>query len=137
MSTRSRIGLRADDDSVVSIYTHNDGYPSHHAPILLDRYDTKAKVKALLALGDLSILTGDLGVKQIFDAPRPYPFAERMLCLAYGRDRGDTDCEAFKSPSVEAFEETANDCCAEYIYLFDGFVWWISEGADTWEPLAP
>ena len=133
MSTRARIGLRSEDDSVVSIYTHWDGYPEHHGPILLNHYNTKAKVKELLALGDLSVLGEDVGIKQEFDTPPPKD--GRTMCLAYGRDRGEWNCGATDDPSVEAFEESARDSWAEYIYLFDGLDWWVSEGEDDWSPL--
>jgi hypothetical protein len=131
MGTRARIGLRAEDDSVVSIYTHWDGYPDHHGPILLNHYNTKVKVKELLALGDLSILGAKIGVKQDF-----YDHAYDGMCLAYGRDRGEKDCKALKSLSVEAFEKETNDSWGEYAYLFDGLDWWLfNEATSDWMPL--
>lgn len=132
MGTRSRIGLRNDDGTVRSIYTHWDGYPRHHGPILLQHYNTPEKVTELLDLGDLSVLAPEIGEKQNFDAR----VDKRVMCLAYGRDRGEKDCKAAKSSTVGAFELMANDCWAEYLYLFDGFEWWVSEGYGTWELLS-
>ena len=56
MSTNSRIGILHEDGTTETIYCHWDGYPSHQMPILTKHYDTADKVKALLALGDISIL---------------------------------------------------------------------------------
>ena len=39
MSTRARIGIVRPNGSILSIYTHSDGYISHHGPILLEHYD--------------------------------------------------------------------------------------------------
>ena len=54
MGTRSRIAIRNADNTYLSVYCHWDGYPSHHAPILQQHYDTEDKVRALLAGGDFS-----------------------------------------------------------------------------------
>ena len=130
MSTRARIGLRAEDDSVVSIYTHWDGYPDHHGPILLNHYNTKAKVKELLALGDLSVLAPKIGVKQDFEN------SVDGMCLAYGRDRGEANCGASEVFSVGAFEKETSNSGGEYAYLFDGFDWWLfDEATGDWMPL--
>jgi len=56
MSTRSSITLRDSAGKYHQIYCHFDGYPSHHAPILTESYDTFEKVEKLIALGDISVL---------------------------------------------------------------------------------
>lgn len=109
MGTRSRIGILEPDGSVTSIYTHWDGYPSHHGPILRDNYATEENVRALIALGDLSVLGEDVGEKHDFD------HAPEGTCTAYGRDRGETDVGCRKSASVKEFLGIAE----AYNYLFD------------------
>src|SRR4029450_988789 len=55
MATRARVGVRNEDGTVTSIYTHWDGYPEHHLPILTEAYATEERARALIALGDVSI----------------------------------------------------------------------------------
>ena len=47
MGTRARIGRINPSGSITSIYTHWDGYPSHHLPILTQYYATAYRVAAL------------------------------------------------------------------------------------------
>ena len=77
MSTRSTISAWCKDGKVRSIYCHWDGYPSHNGAILMNHYNTQDKIEALLALGDISTL------KESVDQT-----------VAYGRDEGETGCEA-------------------------------------------
>jgi hypothetical protein len=82
------------------IYTHSDGYPSHHGKILLEHYNTDPSVNALLALGDLSIL-------------RETP----ATCVAYMRDRGEKDCEA-KRMGIPEFAAYLADSWVVYAYIY-------------------
>lgn len=117
MATRSRIGLQLPDGTIRSIYTHWDGYPRHHGPILLKHYSSFNKVKELIDLGNLSVLAPEIGVEQDFDAPRALG-TPRTMCLAYGRDRHEVDQAALMSENVATLEDLADYCGAEYIYLF-------------------
>ena len=60
MSTNSRIAIENLDGTIKSVYCHWDGYPSHHVPILTQKYETQEKAEALIELGDLSELNEDL-----------------------------------------------------------------------------
>ena len=59
MGTRSRIGIQLQDDSILSVYHHWDGYPSWLGRILKTHYNTKAKVSELIDGGDMSSCWGD------------------------------------------------------------------------------
>ena len=59
MATRSRIGIQLQDDSILSVYHHWDGYPSWLGRILKTHYNTKAKVSELMDGGDMSAAWGD------------------------------------------------------------------------------
>ncbi len=76
MSTNARIGLEIlPGERVESIYTHWDGYPSHHGTLLLGHWNSREKVRELLALGDLSVLGKQVGQAHPFDAPYDDPLS--------------------------------------------------------------
>lgn len=110
MGTRARIAVANPDGTFNSIYTHWDGYPSHHGPILLEHYNTVDAVRELIALGDLSSLDTTI-----------------ETCSAYGRDRGETDVGAVTSNDIDKLRQLTQDCGGEYLYLFDGS-WSVAEG---------
>ena len=112
MATRSHIGKLLDDGSIKYIYCHFDGYPEHNGEILKEYYKTEAKIDALLELGDISILGEEIGEKQNFHNKQ-----SNNMCLAYGRDRGDTDIEARIAEGVYEFRDQT------YSYLWDGKSW--------------
>lgn len=114
MGTRSRIGICHQDGSITSIYTHWDGYPRHHGPILIKHFSTEAKLRELMALGDLSSLACELGAQ--------HPFENRKdhldWCTAYGRDRGDQDVGARRSVNRESLIQLGYDYRVDFVYLF-------------------
>ena len=116
MSTRSRIGIMNDNGTVTSIYCHYDGYPSHNGEILVQYYNTEEKIRELMNLGDISVLGPVIGVKCDFDT-----FASSNLnqCLAYGRDRGETDVSARVHATIERFLADGE----EYNYLWRDNQW--------------
>ena len=59
MATRSRVGIRNDDDSVHSIYVHHDGYPQGVGSTLVQHYRDEPRIRELMALGDLSVLRSE------------------------------------------------------------------------------
>ena len=68
MGTRSRIGIQLQDDSVLSVYHHWDGYPSWLGRILKTHYNTKAKVSELIDGGDMSSCWGDDNQPEYYSA---------------------------------------------------------------------
>jgi len=66
MSTRSAIAIQETKEGPVKYaYCHYDGYIEHNGKILNEHYRDPAKVKELLALGDMSSLDETLD-KSIF-----------------------------------------------------------------------
>lgn len=122
MGTRSRIAIRNDDGSFESIYCHWDGYPSHNGKILRDHYADPAKVRALIALGDLSSLRAEIGEKHDFDSKAG------EACTAYGRDRGETGCEPTRSADLDALSALTQESGGEWLYVFTGHGWQAAEG---------
>jgi hypothetical protein len=113
MSTRSYIGVRNTDASVDYIYCHFDGYPEHNGAILREHYSNINRVNELLELGDLSVLGKFIGEKQDFD--------KRVVgnCLAYGRDRGESNV----SKKNSGYDELITSQDVDYVYIFDGDYW--------------
>ena len=112
MATRSYIGVRNLDASVDYIYCHYDGYPSHNGKILTEHYTSLDKVKALMELGDLSILGPEIGEQQDFNNRETH---NNNWCLAYGRDRGEQRVEVKNN----RFESVIKDDGVDYVYIFD------------------
>jgi hypothetical protein len=121
MSTRARIALALPNGKFKSVYTHWDGYPEHHAPILREHYTTAADIKALLSLGDLSRLSPKLtppdGVSHDYESP-----AEGVT-VAYRRDRGDKGTRAVTSVNFTALATLAHQRGTEYLYVFTDDRW--------------
>lgn len=87
MSTRSAIIIENTDKTVAGIYCHFDGYLDGVGKTLLESYQDEAKVRELIALGDISSLGDRIGTKHDFSNA---PDGE---VNAYGRDRGEDGCE--------------------------------------------
>ena len=125
MGTRARIGRINPSGSITSIYTHWDGYPSHHLPVLTRYYATADRLAALLTLGSLSKLAPELGEKHDFEDR-----SHENWCTAHCRDRGEPKCKASTSRNEVAFAAACSDCWAEYAYLWDGTHWTSYEVVD-------
>lgn len=117
MATRSTIGVLNADQSVTAIYCHYDGYIHHNGHILKDYYTDPEKIQALMELGALSQLGPEIGEQQDFNA-----HTNRDWCLAYGRDRGESDAEAQHHASVADWLDHGE----QYNYLWDRSEWLIS-----------
>jgi hypothetical protein len=121
MATRSYIGVRNADASVDYIYCHFDGYPDHNGAILREHYSNINRVNELLQLGDLSVLGQFIGEKMDFDK------RIQDTCLAYGRDRGESNV----GKKNTGYDKLITDQNVDYVYVFDGDCW---ECHSTWNP---
>ena len=101
MGTRSRIGIQLQDDSVLSVYHHWDGYPSWLGRILKTHYNTKAKVSELIDGGDMSSCWGDDNQPEYYSA------------------RGE-DCPPSLMTMNEYLDKNNNE---EYAYIFRNNEW--------------
>lgn len=61
MATRSRIGIELKNGSILSIYSHWDGYPEFNGVKLIEHFNTRAKVSELIDGGDISALWTNVG----------------------------------------------------------------------------
>lgn len=133
MGTRSRIGILNDDKTVTSIYCHWDGYPENNGKILMEHYQDEAKIRSLIALGDLSILGHEIGEAHDFD---DRDNAHGTVCIAYARDRGEKDVSS-TSHTLEDWPDYGQ----EYVYLWRNGRWEYAESdygesiSGTWKVL--
>jgi len=110
--------------AVKSIYCHWDGYLEHNGAILEKHYSNSPKVNNLIALGDLSSLRPEIGVKHLFSSielPKEereaHEEAVKDMCTFYTRDRGeDTPYKHFSTAKEAAAYYDGSWC--EYFYLF-------------------
>ena len=107
MATRSRIGLRLKDESILSVYHHWDGYPQWLGVTLNEKFNTKDKVAELIDGGDMSSCDSndDWDRKELGEtAP------------LYYNDRGDNT-----EPRLDInFDDYVNNSNAgeEFVYVF-------------------
>jgi len=115
MATRSRIAIETTDDSgnkvIKSIYCHFDGYASGVGKTLMDNYQDREKVEALISLGDISFLEEEITPT----GPHSFDYPQKGVTVAYHRDRG----EKLKSPRINSsVREFFLSDIEEYGYLF-------------------
>ncbi len=127
MSTRSAIGIK-HGDRIKAIYCHYDGYTEHMGRALHTYYQSSPKVNRLIAQGDMSCIGADIGEKHAFNDRSEY--VDEWIatqCTFYGRDRGEENT-GFRSFANEAdFLSYYDGCGAEFYYLYDHGVWYVSE----------
>lgn len=124
MGTRSSISLQKNENEIISIYCHWDGYPEWNGALLLKHYNSPEKIEELLELGDLSALRPKVapadGSEHCFEKP------DSDVCIAYCRDRGESRerTKARKHSDYAAVINCYDDC--DYHYLYKDSKWWYS-----------
>jgi len=124
MSTNATITAKCKDGKYRNIYTHWDGDPGWNGRILQKHYTEQDKIEALLALGDISILAESI------ECPEGHTFdmAHGGFCVAYGRDRGEEDCEVKVADSLIELKDSRKQ---QYNYYWDGEKWFVNGGQLT------
>jgi len=116
MATRSRIGMEMPNGKVKSIYCHWDGYPEGVGATLQEHYVDPAKVEALIALGDISVLSENVAPRGGQERSR-HSFQNPVEgeTIAYHRDRGESFFPPRVDASVDAFSRSDIE---DYGYVF-------------------
>lgn len=106
--------METDDGKYKGIYCHSDGYLTYNGAILIDHYGVREKVEQLIALGNLSSLGEKIDPNP--DFPHSFDYRERQIgvCVAYGRDRGESGQEA----KVIPLKRIANDPWIQFTYIY-------------------
>jgi hypothetical protein len=118
MSTRSSIAVKVEDNKVLTIYCHSDGYLDHNGRMLLNHYNNQEKAEAIVNLGDCSFLDKSI------EKPEGHDFDNRKdgYSVFYGRDRNEEECEA---SVFETYEKALAYNSQEYNYYWDGTKWMV------------
>jgi len=116
MGTPAIIAIK-DGENVTWSSVNYDGYISHTGRMLVEHYNDAERAKALIALGDLSVLDKSI------ECPEGHSFAHRIEghTVAYGRDRGETGTEPQTTNSWLMFL-IANKNIIRYV--FEGDTWY-------------
>jgi hypothetical protein len=132
MATRGNIGIINEDGSVTGIYCHWDSYPEYVGKLLLNHYNNTAIVYELMSLGNLSYLAENL-----YSDNNSHSFRNPVdgVCVAYGRDRGETGTNSKTFDNISEFEEFAGNSWADYQYLFNNGKWQYRNHNGTWNEL--
>ena len=104
MATRSRIGLRLTEDSILSVYHHWDGYPQWLGVTLQKKFNTFDKVAELIDGGDISCCDSDsdLDLNKVDNH------------VQYYNDRGEKT-----EPRLDLNQEDFFANGEEYAYIFE------------------
>ena len=128
MATRSVIAKTQPSGKIKASYCHFDGYPEYNGKILASYYTDKKKINSLLAEGEISVLGRNIGEKIDFD---DYQLCHALnQCRFYHRDRGEKLRKNTVRDASE-LEEYANDCNAEFVYLFKENKWHVLNVYDS------
>ena len=120
MATRGNIGIVNEDGSITAIYVHWDSYPEYVGKILLNHYTDVDWIHMLMNLGNLSILAENMNPT----GPHSFNNPQKGVCVAYGRDRGETGPTNSRTfEDLGEYENSASNTWADYQYLFDNGVW--------------
>lgn len=122
MATRSTIAMKRNDGTYAQTYCHFDGYPERNGRILLEYYSNPNRLAKLIDLGDLSVLGPELSAPE--GKAHSFQFPVEGVCVAYGRDRGETGVAAHVYDNEQDFSWYRSH--EEFDYLFADGVWWVN-----------
>ena len=109
MATRSRIGIQLNDEAILSVYHHWDGYPQWLGVTLNEKFNTREKVAELIDGGDMSCC----------DSDSDWDLNKCESHVQYYSLRGE-DCPPKMSESLTEYLDLAEKTDGEYAYVFDG-----------------
>jgi len=138
MGTRSTIAIK-HGERIKAVYCHWDGYVEGVGATLHEHYQASPKANNLIALGNISSLQAEIGEQHAF-SKFDTPGIEMRVhnedwCTFYGRDRGEQGQE-FKSFGSEAeWMDYYDGSGAEYYYVMDNGVWYVSAYREAFRPL--
>lgn len=115
MATNAFIGFR-ENNSITYIYNHSDGYLEYLGKMLIKHYNSEEQVKALVSLGDVSVVKEKL----VPEEGTTHTFDKRQdgVSVFYGRDRGENWNDIYPIRINNTVFENP-DYTIVYIYVYD------------------
>jgi len=110
MATRSRIGVRLKNESILSVYHHWDGYPQWLGVTLEQKFNTFDKVAELIDGGDISCC----------DSDSDWDLNKVDNHVQYYNDRGEKT-----EPRLDLNEQDYLSNGEEYAYIFEPNGKWV------------
>ena len=127
MSTNSRLGLRLEDGSILSVYHHWDGYPEWLGVTLNKHYNTRESIAELIDGGNMSCCytDSDWEHEELIEF-RPLYYTER------GEELEDNAPKLHKDEKEYLID--TDKCCGEFAYIFELNNTWRCISLDFWNP---
>ena len=127
MSTNSRLGLRLEDGSILSVYHHWDGYPESLGVTLNKHYNTRDSIAELIDGGNMSCCNTDsYWAHEVLKEFRPLYYTER------GEELEDNAPKLHKDEKEYLID--TDKCCGEFAYIFELNNTWRCISLDFWNP---
>ena len=127
MATRSTIAFENADGTILQIYCHFDGYLDGVGATLKKHYTDPDKIKALMALGSVSILAPSI------ECPEGHSYDNSVngYTVFYNRDRGEDDCDVELHSSYNDWLLGYNMEEYNYIFRHDSQDWQVACKEDS------
>lgn len=115
MATNAFIGFK-ENNSITYIYNHSDGYLEYLGKMLIKHYNSEEKAKALVNLGDVSVVKEKLAPEE--GTTHTFDNRQEGVSVFYNRDRGENwdDIQPIRIENT-VFENP--DYTIVYIYVYD------------------
>ena len=115
MATNAFIGFR-ENNSITYIYNHSDRYLEYLGKMLIKHYNSEEKAKALVNLGDVSVVKEKLAPEE--GTTHTFDNRQEGVSVFYNRDRGENwdDIQPIRIENT-VFENP--DYTIVYIYVYD------------------
>lgn len=115
MATNAFIGFR-ENNSITYIYNHSDGYLEYLGKMLIKHYNSEEKAKALVNLGDVSVVKEKLAPEE--GTTHTFDNRQEGVSVFYNQDRGENwdDIQPIRIENT-VFENP--DYTIVYIYVYD------------------
>jgi hypothetical protein len=117
MATRSTIAVQNEDGTVERIYCHWDGYLDGVGDTLATSFDSLELAKAVVALGDCSVVSGACNISEI----ESY----------HGKGEPFDDVAPKKFANLKEYKQSIADGEGqEYNYIFTKGEWYLNDDGD-------
>ena len=119
MGTRSRIGIQLQDNSILSVYCHYDGYPEFNGRVLENHYDTVEKVRNLIDGGNMSCTWTNAGWNnETLPESGPLHYTARGESIENNAPRLDDSLKSYTDKDTgEEYHYVYRKVCGEYTWV--------------------